>query len=60
VEFEAAYRAAARLDVAPGVTATFLGRHDLIRLKREAGRPQDLLDVEMLAQAEREGADDGE
>lgn len=58
MEFEAAYRGAARLDVAPGVTATFLGRHDLIRLKREAGRPQDLLDVEMLAQAEREGADD--
>lgn len=48
LDFDSAYRAAARLDVAPGVTAVFVGYHDLLRLKRQAGRPQDLDDIERL------------
>ena len=30
------------------VAATFIGLHDLRRLKQRAGRPQDLLDLEKL------------
>ena len=48
LDFEQAYRAAARMDVAPGVVATFLGLAELVRLKRQAGRTQDLLDIEKL------------
>ena len=48
--FEDAYARAVRLEVAPGVEATFVGFNDLIRLKTAAGRPQDLLDIERLQQ----------
>jgi hypothetical protein len=48
LDFEQAYRAAARMEVAPGVVATFLGLAELMRLKRQAGRTQDLLDIEKL------------
>jgi predicted nucleotidyltransferase len=48
--FEDAFARALRLEVAPGVEATFVGLDDLIRLKTAAGRPQDLLDIERLQQ----------
>ena len=48
VDFERAYKAAARFEVAPGVTATFLGREDIVLSKELAGRPKDLIDVEKL------------
>jgi hypothetical protein len=48
LDFEQAYRAAARMEVAPGVVATFVGLAELMRLKRQAGRAQDLLDIEKL------------
>jgi hypothetical protein len=54
LDFEKAYGAADRLDVAPGVPATFVGLDDLLVLKRQAGRPQDLEDVARLI-ALREG-----
>jgi hypothetical protein len=48
LNFDAAYRGAARLEVAPGVPATFVGLPDLLHLKRQAGRVQDRLDIEQL------------
>jgi hypothetical protein len=48
LDFEEAYRNAARMEVAPGVEATFVGLAELMRLKRQAGRAQDLLDIEKL------------
>ena len=56
-DFESAYANAERLDVAPEVSATFVGLSDLIAMKRRAGRPQDLQDVaelESLPKAEGE------
>ena len=47
-DFEDAYRTAVRFDVAPGVEATFVGLDDLLEMKRRAGRPQDIQDVEGL------------
>lgn len=35
-------------EVAPGVVVPFIGLDDLIRMKVEAGRPQDLVDAEKL------------
>lgn len=48
IDFEQAYRIAARMEVAPGVVATFIGLAELMRLKQQAGRAQDLLDIEKL------------
>jgi len=48
LDFEAAYAAAAAMEVAPGLVATFVGLSDLLRLKRQAGRTQDRLDIEQL------------
>ena len=47
-DFRDAYARAARMEVAPAVMATFLGLDDLVTLKKAAGRPQDMLDVERL------------
>jgi len=48
LDFERAYTTALRLDIAPDVPATFVGYDDLVTLKRQAHRPQDLLDLEQL------------
>ena len=56
--FEEAYARRATLAVAPDVAATFVAVDDLIRLKRSAGRPQDLVDAEALEQLRGE-RDDG-
>lgn len=47
-DFEATYARAIRMEIAPGVGATFVGRADLIEMKRRAGRPQDLEDIARL------------
>lgn len=55
-DFEETYERAVRTEVAPELAATFVGLDDLILLKRRAGRPQDVLDIERLT-ALREGRD---
>jgi len=47
-DFEDAYRRAELKEIAPGLTASFVGLADLIDMKRAVGRPQDLQDVEQL------------
>lgn len=52
-DFESAFSSATRIEVAPGVAATFLRRRDLIAMKRSVGRPQDLQDADALESLER-------
>jgi predicted nucleotidyltransferase len=47
-DFERVYARARRFEVAPGIEASFVGLADLIEMKRRAGRPQDLQDVDGL------------
>jgi hypothetical protein len=56
--FDRAYREAVRMEVAPQVVATFVSLADLIRLKRLAGRPRDVDDIERLRSLHGEDADD--
>ncbi|MFC1868091.1 DUF6036 family nucleotidyltransferase [Thermodesulfobacteriota bacterium] len=46
--FEKAYSTSMRFEVAEGVEATVIGLHDLILLKKKAGRAKDLDDIEKL------------
>jgi hypothetical protein len=55
-EFDGAFRQAARFEVGPGVSATFVSRDQLIAMKRAAGRPQDLQDVARLEVLGKPGA----
>ena len=53
IDFAAAYAKARREEVAPGVTATFVGYDDLVAMKTASGRPMDLQDVRELDQLHR-------
>lgn len=48
VDFDSAYRSALHLEIAENLSATFLSYDDLLALKKAAGRPHDLLDIEQL------------
>lgn len=58
LDFGTAFQRAAFLEVSPTVRAAFVGIEDLIGLKRQAGRPLDLDDVEKLnfLQSEQQNA----
>lgn len=53
-DFDAAYARAARFDVSPGVAATFVSLDGLIEMKRTAGRPSDVIDIQELEVIRRE------
>lgn len=57
LDFPSAYVRASRQEVSPGVEAVFLGLDDLLRLKKDAGRPKDLDDIAQLNKIRE--ADDG-
>jgi hypothetical protein len=54
LEFDRAYAATTRWDVVPNVSATFVSLEDLLSLKRRAGRPRDLEDIERLTAVRRD------
>lgn len=53
-DFSQAYSRAERLEISPGLSATFVSFDDLIELKKRAGRPKDLDDIERLLQIREE------
>lgn len=55
LDFERAYNAALRLEVAENLLATFVGYDDLLALKAAAGRPQDLVDMDQLRASHEAG-----
>lgn len=48
IPFEDAYKSNSPFEVSNGVLVTVIGFDDLIKLKRKAGRPRDLDDIERL------------
>ncbi len=56
-DFTAVYDRCSRLEVAPGLVASFVGLDDLVEMKRKAGRQQDLLDAERLERFRPPGAE---
>lgn len=58
LDFDRAYEKATRREAAPGIQATFVGLEDLLRLKQQAGRPQDLIDVDKLRIVTESGDDE--
>ncbi len=58
-DFDEAYKRAARVDLGR-TEATVVALDDLIALKRDAGRPQDLADVESLALLRRSKIGEGD
>ena len=57
-DFAAVHGRAVRLEVVPGLAATFISRADLIAMKRGAGRPVDLEDARILESFEEPGPAD--
>lgn len=55
-DFADAYACAARLEVSPGLPATFVDLDRLLELKGQAARPRDLQDIERLKEL-KEGRD---
>jgi hypothetical protein len=47
-DFERAYGQRLERELAPGIVVSFVGREDLLAMKLEAGRPEDLADVRAL------------
>ena len=49
--FAAEFAQAERLEICPGVLAPVVTMETLLKMKREAARPQDLTDIEELQRA---------
>ena len=52
-DFAAAHRRLYRAEIAPGLEVSFVALDDLLAMKRAAGRPQDLADVDRLEKVRR-------
>ena len=52
-DFEIEYARAERMEVAPGVAAQFVTLETLLAMKRQAARPQDLMDIAALEEAKK-------
>ena len=50
-DFDAESLVAETLEVCSGVTAQVVSLQTLLKMKRDAGRPQDLIDIEELQRA---------
>jgi hypothetical protein len=50
-DFAEEYARAVTMEVGPGITAPVVALEALLQMKREAGRPQDLIDIEELNRA---------
>ena len=48
LDFARAYTEAERQEIVPGLPAVFVSRQDLLAMKRQAGRPKDLVDIQQL------------
>jgi len=53
IEFERAWERRAEVDF-DGLTVPFISKEDLITAKRASGRPQDLIDADILSKADDE------
>jgi hypothetical protein len=54
LDFEAAYNRAPRIEIKPGLSATFCSIEDLIAMKRRTGRDQDSADAEALRRLQQD------
>ena len=53
-DFRAEFARASRVDVAPGLTTRIVALDTLLKMKRAAGRPHDLIDVEELSRRDEQ------
>lgn len=53
--FDSEFKAAARLEIAPGLQAPVVSLETLLKMKEEAGRPQDLEDIHELKRSKEIG-----
>ena len=51
-DFAKEHAAATKLEICPGLLAHVVSLQTLLKMKREAGRPQDLIDIEELQRAQ--------
>jgi len=58
-DFDAAHRRRHRAAIAPGLEVAFVGLDDLLAMKRAAGRPQDLADLDRLERIRRAAREGG-
>lgn len=59
IRFDVALSRSVSDELAPGVPAIFVGIEDLLEMKRIAGRPKDLLDIEQLERVRKLGSRQG-
>jgi hypothetical protein len=57
-DFDKEYAKAERMEVAPGLAAPFVTLDTLLIMKREAARPQDVMDIAVLEELRRTGEDE--
>ncbi len=57
-DFDQEYEGALVQELSPEVSVSFVALETLLDMKRRAGRPKDLLDVDILTQVREEASDD--